>query len=283
MSEQEKSETVYIRASGLSRLVDCPRRWVADTAPEVAEMHGAELNKEPSRGVASIIGSAVHAGMAEFAKTSSHSGSADASRKFFKNEDLTDIPSEDWPKDSPDSIKALKQVERLLDAALSATSDWWHGREERRFTSKLKAKVAGRPLALTGRPDLITEDGVIADIKTAGRVPSGGHTAHWAQVGAYDLLVRQAEKLDIKEGRVVTLPRHTLKRMQDPARVDHLDARLARKEAERAIGYGITILQEYAEKEELPPANPSSVLCSQKYCVAYATDFCPITKGSSDE
>lgn len=259
------SSLVRIRASSLSELFDCPRRWSAK------HLEGMRL---PTSGAAQL-GTAVHAGTALFDQSRIvHAGLTiddcigQVVDTIYKPE--TEV---DWSDSSP------KEAEQIATAL--------HKKYCREISPRFEfadveaecesLDIPDLGIRLTGTTDRIyqnTETGEygIADLKTGkaavgsdGLVKTSGHAA---QMAVYELLAEQA----------------TGKRIDAPAKIVGLQT--AKTEASRRAGIGeINGAKELLVGTEDQPGllelasvfiksgnffgNPRSSLCNPKYCPAY--------------
>lgn len=129
----------------------------------------------------------------------------------------------------------------------------------------------GDEVLITGHPDLIETSIKIRDLKT-GKSGQG----HYAQMGTYSLL-RQANQHPKPNGLLIDhipqkKPEYTL--TQYSVDVCEQIAKSTIREIIRQYR-----LFESKQTPDVFPANPMSMLCSEKYCTAYGTDWCAIHKG----
>src|SRR5262249_48054584 len=112
--------------------------------------------------------------------------------------------------------------------------------------------IAGVPVR--GIADLVTTDGTVVDIKTAGRKPSGLAADHALQLATYTALIESAS------GRA---RRDTLVATKDPqlVQIDHTPGEAGRRLVERVYPL---VAEGIAGGLYLP--NRSSKVCSRRYC-----------------
>ncbi len=122
---------------------------------------------------------------------------------------------------------------------------------------------------LSGHTD-IGEEGGLDDIKTGVTAGTFG-----AQIGGY-LALRKLHGRAIGWAREIHIPRTNLRKEQPKARVIDHDPEVALKSAAAIVKAIERDLAEFRRTGDpyAFPANPSSILCSEKYCPAYGTDFC---------
>jgi hypothetical protein len=129
-------------------------------------------------------------------------------------------------------------------------------------------------LALSGKPDIVTA-GAIRDLKTG----KSGETYH-AQGGGYIMLAKAAGGKPPVSFIVDHLPRKTLSKPYPGPQEYRYSAALAELEARESLR---EVMRSLAAWEQTPnpavlPHNVNSNLCSPKYCRAYGTDICPVSK-----
>ena len=259
------SSLVRIRASSLSELFDCPRRWSAK------HLEGLRLPTS----AAAQLGTAVHAGTALFDQSRIVQAGLTIDDCIGQVVDTIYKPETDvdWSDSSP------KEAEQIATAL--------HKKYCREISPRFEfadveaecksLDIPDLGIRLTGTTDRIyqnTETGEygIADLKTGksavgsdGLVKTSGHAA---QMAVYELLAEQA----------------TGKRIDAPAKIVGLQT--AKTEASRRVGIGeIHDAKELLVGSEDEPGllelaagflksgnffgNPRSSLCSSKYCPAY--------------
>jgi hypothetical protein len=139
---------------------------------------------------------------------------------------------------------------------------------------RMEAKI-DETMKLSGQPDVLESDAV-RDLKTG----KSGETYH-AQLGGYILLAKANKKpVEIHTAVIDWLPRARLSKPQpEPVELEY-SADLCVAEAKAVIKDVQRQLAGYNENENPAafPNNTSSILCSQKFCPAYGTDWCPVSK-----
>jgi phosphorylcholine metabolism protein LicD len=130
-------------------------------------------------------------------------------------------------------------------------------------------------MTLSGQPDVLELDAV-RDLKT-GR---SGEKYH-AQLGGYILLAKANKKpVNIQTAVIDWLPRARLSKPQpEPVELEY-SAELCVNEAKAVIK---DVQRQYGGYTETGnpssfPNNTSSMICTPKYCPAYGTDWCPVSK-----
>lgn len=259
------SSLVRIRASSLSELFDCPRRWSAK------HLEGLRL---PTSGAAQL-GTAVHAGTALFDQSRIVQAGLTIDDCIGQVVDAIYKPETDvdWSDSSPKEAEQIATAlhkkycreisPRFEFAAVEATCN--------------QLDIPELGISLTGTTDRIYYDARndaygIADLKTGkaavgsdGTVKTSGHAA---QMAVYEVLAEQA----------------TGHAIDAPAKIVGLQT--AKTEASRRVGIGeIHDAKELLVGSDDEPGllelasgfiksgnffgNPRSSLCSSKYCPAY--------------
>ena len=144
---------------------------------------------------------------------------------------------------------------------------------------RLEAEVSPG-LILSGQPDVVArEPHKVRDLKTGARAGA----SHAPQIGGYSLLAR-THGFDIAEAAIDFVQRvNPAKPQPDPnSKVIAISqAETAAANIIRHIEGDLRTFREGDEARHILPgdpwafqANPSSVLCSPKYCPAFSTEFC---------
>jgi hypothetical protein len=135
-------------------------------------------------------------------------------------------------------------------------------------------------IVLSGQPDVVArEPHRVRDLKSGARRPSSAAP----QVGGYALLAR-SHGLDIDSAAIDFIQRVRIDKPQ-PSPVSHpvpvAPAETAASNILRHIAGDLATFREGDPQRRILPgdpwafmANPSSMLCSPKYCPAFGTDFC---------
>jgi len=260
---------------------DCPRRAIARQFKYEIEKAGFALNQElPSIGAA--VGTATHA-VAEayfFSRISLENYSEDKSieRALQALKDETSKGC-NWDDSTPSIDTAEKQIRRMANTYIQELGQKLKPvATELRITADLEDGWE-----LSGQIDLLAEDENgdlwLRDLKTGAVSRS-----HHAQLGAYSLLYRAAppEGLPktLKSGAIDFIKRTPKTRPQDSVKTTEYDLALCEKTAWATIQRIKKNMQDFQFSRDIDcfPENPMSMLCNKTYCIAYNTDFCPITK-----
>lgn len=271
-----------IRASSLSGYADCPRRSAARMfAPEIAAA-GYTLRETP-RGIGAAVGTSVHRGAAMILDAKAKTGELpavsdvnDAAIETLKAEIAPGILYDDQKRGPTRTAGDAEQ--HVLRMTAVYRTQVAPGIQPIIVEEKLEAQVTPS-LALSGHADVIArEPGRVRDLKTGTK--QGNHKP---QIGAYSLLAR-SNGIDVTEGAVDFIRRGTLSKPQEFATVQQhniADVENAARQVLRHIEGDLKTFREGDFARGLMPgdpwafmANPSSILCSGKWCSAHGTDFC---------
>ncbi len=257
---------VFIRASSLGELFDCPARWSAKYIDGL---------RSP-RSAAAQLGTAVHAGTAVFDASRLPGGSPvsadDAAGALV---DAIHHPEEDveWEDTAPNEAERIALALHTKYCADIAPRQTYMGVEVK--CEKLELPDLG--IALTGTTDRVrkTDQGLgIADLKTGGKAVGVDGRAvtqgHGTQLGVYELLAENAMGLQITApAQIVGMQTAKTAAGQRVGTGEVPNARAALVGTEEQPG-----LLEHASRLIHSGAfygNPKSFLCSAKYCPAHPT------------
>ena len=263
------TDTLHIRCSMLPGWVDCARRAAAKQYRQMVEGHGFKLRKMLPV-VAASIGTAVHTAVAKVLEAKRDGiapnieSAIEAGRKEFK-EDIRGGCILDTT--TPNTQDAYTQIERLTKAFLPLVADIQPVLIEEQFNANL---VPGGKL--TGRIDLYTTAAHLDDLKT-GSLPR----PYIQQAGGYVLLMESHDRPVESVG--TTFVQRVRPNKPQPAPVSHtFPLESARNSAWAAIQEIMRDVGAFAKSGDLwlIRANPMSMMCTEKYCPAWGTDFCTV-------
>lgn len=276
-----------IRPSSLPNFRDCARRAVAGLFRPLIVEAGYEL-KRVTISVGAHVGTAVHAGAAWSLEQKIASGTEDqgneaeaidtAQAAFHERAELEGCSTDDT---TPTTSTAMEQIKRMVKVYRRTL-----GREIKPVAveNRLEADV-GDGFIVSGQFDAVArEPGRLRDLKTGVKMPSGVG----AQLGVYSMLRRTHGIDDIEELAVDYLPRVAIGKEQPPPTTVPLPLGISEQEAIETVGDLKTSWAEFERRlkeGDRPPemafrANPSSNLCSAKWCPAHSTRFCRSHSGA---
>ena len=268
-----------IRCSALTAYPDCNRRGAARLFWREISAMGFRLRSTP-RGIGAAIGSAVHRAAEVILKEKAETGSLPPSAV------AADCAAETLAESVREGVDFDRTTANRVEGEVTAVG---MARAYHRVVAptvdailieeRLEAEVAPG-LILSGTPDLVArEPHRIRDLKTSSR-PGGSHAP---QIGGYSLLAR-SHGLDIAEAAVDSIKRVSIGKPQpDPVSkpVAVAQAETAASNILRHIAGDLETFRNGDPVRRILPgdpwafqANPSSILCSPKYCPAFGTEFC---------
>lgn len=257
---------VFIRASSLAELFDCPARWASKYID----------GKRLPRSAAAQLGTAVHAGTAAFDHSRLPGGipvSADDAAGALV--DAIHHPDEavDWEDTKPNDAERIALALHTRYCFDIAPKQTYLGVEVK--CEKLELPELG--IALTGTTDRVRKTSRghgISDLKTGGKAVGADGRAvtqgHGTQLGVYELLAEHAMGLQITEpAQIVGMQTGKTAAAQRVGLGEVPDARAALVGTEESPG-----LLEHASRLIKSGAfygNSKSWLCSERYCPAHPT------------
>lgn len=260
-------ETI-IRASSLSGYADCPRRTAARILRSEIEDAGYSLRSTPKT-IGGMVGTAMHAGtahiMSEKRKTGLMGNTMEAEQvalEILETETVGDVL---WDSHTENLDSAQKQALSMLQICRQEVLPHITPVEvEKRLEAKVREDVT-----LTGQVDVSSEHGIM-DWKT-GRI----RRANGPQYGAYLLLAR-THGMPGNDATEVYIKRVKADKPQPLPEVHKYQAGIIENSAIAIIKHMTRDIDAFRAKGDHREflANPSSMLCSDKYCPAWGTGFC---------
>ncbi len=264
------SSEVVIRASSLPMYPQCGRRWAARTIRSRIEAAGYRL-RTVALHIGAATGSATHAAMAhmlkEKLKTGTLGNETETDQRAMQVLDEEIAEAVMWDTTTPDLNTAQKQVRRQ-------SGSYRRGVATKIVPIAVEERLeAEHPLGvvISGQQDVvISEPATLHDLKTGVR-----QGANAAQYGTYSRLLRAHDR------PVVAIVEDYVKRVAvnrpqpDPVTVPY-SLEVAERAAEIIISRIVRDLAEFRETGSSTAflANPSSYLCSDRFCPAWGTKFC---------
>ena len=261
---------INIRASMLPSYQDCPRRSAAGQFREIITSTGYTLNQRPQI-VGIAVGQGLHAGVKLQAETFISSGS------WGSIDDAIESGIDRYHQDIKDGVlfdnntvssnEAEKQIiTQVKSFVYEVTPRIKPVQSERKYYS-----VSDKEFEFSGSPDLIDVADIIDDIKGGAR-----SRLYHGEMGGY-ILLRQANDLVKTKGvRIWHMPRVSTKKSYPGASLHEYDVKLCILSASYTISQIKSNVRSFLKTKSswAFPANPLSMMCSDKYCTAYGTDFC---------
>lgn len=270
--------TFLIRPSSLTGWPDCQRRTAARLFPQLVAAAGFTLRRlEPHIGA--TVGTATHSGAGYSLKEKlngrglgQESDAIEVSMVSFKKEIVDGVT---WDTTTRDRGAAEKQIARMVHVY---RRDVAPKIEPIAVEERLKAKVADR-FELSGQKDVLARmPKALEDLKT-GKI----RRANGVQYGAY-CMIEKAHGRQVDHIFEDFIPRSAVSKEQAPAERLEYDVQACYAEAYETILDMKRAIEDFVERlvtGKRPPegafrANPMSMLCSDKYCPCWGTDFCKL-------
>jgi len=271
-----------IRVSALTGYPDCERRGAARLFWKEIVAAGFKLRWTP-RSIGAAIGTAVHKGVATELAEKAKDGKlpplsvpVDAAADELREQIQGDVMFDGERGTTRDRDEAMRQAASMARAYHTGIAP---AVQPIRVEHRLEAEVAPG-FILSGQSDLVCrEPQSLRDLKTGARAPASAAP----QIGGYSLLNR-SHRMSIATANIDFVQRvRPSKAQPDPATssVEIARAETAASMVLTHILKGIATFRHGDPERNILPgdpwaflANPSSVLCSAKYCPAHGTEFC---------
>jgi len=262
--------TVNIRSSMLPSYSDCPRRAAAKAFSHLITPAGFQLRQLPPS-IGASIGTGCHKGSIKLVDDIINNGIPGDLNDAIDMSiiDFRERISEGavWDSITVNQNEAEHQIRILVGSFL------------REVAPKLKPTHTERPhranidtgFQLTGHTDIESTDNSIDDLKYGARM-----RPYFQQLGGYSLLKKTVDKTQPPVLRLYHLPRVSLKKSYPGASVHEYDVAECEQSAWWTLKHIISHVKKFQATGEpwCFPANPMSMMCSDKYCPAWGTEFC---------
>jgi len=263
-----------IRASALVGYSDCPRRGIARLYQDIIEARGYRFNKvKPSIGA--LVGTSVHSYIERYYKSRLEGVEFLSPIDQIMSELETQLADGvEWDDTTSNKDTAKLQIERMAREYVGAVGQYL---EPLATEVELEAQIQPG-WVLTGHIDLVCKGAhgvAIRDTKT-GKTSRLYH----AQLGGYSLLYRSAHPvLNVDSIWVDFICRLPKKRAQTEAVISQYSVEHCERMAFSVIKRIISDFENFIKTgdHESFLCNPMSLMCNSNYCIAYNTNFCPIT------
>lgn len=268
---------IIARPSSLPMWGDCARRSAARLFRPLIEAAGYQL-RTLEHHVGASVGTGVHRSAAvslEAKMTTGELGSEDdaisAGIADFNEQVAEGVIWDPTTSTKNDGQKQIARMAKTYRAKVAPKID------PISVERRLEARVSER-MVLSGQSDVLCrEPDAIRDLKT-GKV----QRANGSQYGAYSLIQRSHGEGSVSRLIEDYIRRSSLRNPQPEPESLEYDVRAAENEAReilRDIERSLAEFERRLSSGDLPPegafmANPQSMLCSDKYCAAWGTNFC---------
>ncbi len=268
--KKETAETL-IHCSSTPQFPDCERRWAARNIAAEIKAAGYELH-ETLRHIGAAIGSATHAGIAFIMRDRIKTGTwhpkpdaSDCSLEVFV-EEVASGPIL-WDDVTSDALTAEKQILRQV----RTYNQFAMGRFIPAMVESRKAANHPSGLVATGKTDItVAQPAKLIDCKTGRHQRANG-----AQYGGYSRILRAHDNpVDALEEHY--LPRLPLSKEQPEPIIINLDLKVAERAFDRIMQRIADCLNDWRKTKDPGAfiANPQSMLCNEKFCPAWDTEWC---------
>ena len=269
-----------IRASMLPGYNDCTRRAVAKQYKRKFQKLGYEF-RELAPSVGSSVGTAVHISTAELDKAlwrgekPNLSVAVDMAVTALVEELSTGCT---WDDTTPNMNTAQLQIQRMTECYTPIMPLTVNGEPAVEIGGEMGLQAdCGDGWILTGHPDLIDANGFLLDKKTGAKM-----RPYQGQFGGYSLLVRSNKIIKQLSGvGMLYIARMGKTKHQTPPVLQSYGVALCEREAMgtiHRIKSDMALFDSNGDLNKAFPCNQSSMMCTPKYCPAFGTDFCELTK-----
>ena len=264
---------IKIRASMLPSYADCPRRGAAKQWRSIITEMGFTLKYLPPS-----IGAAIGTGCHEASKIMV--GHKMAGTKHNKN-DAIDSAIASMQAETVEGVNmdqtttsindAEKQIRLLVTAFDNDVLPVIHPVE---IETQCEASVT-EDVTFSGRFDILQENEEIDDWKFGSKLSYYG-----SQLGGYSILKKSKTGKSVKQVSIYHLPRTSIKKVYPGTKRHIFDLASCEKAAYYTIRKIEVEMQKFIQTQNpwCFPANPMSMMCSEKYCPAYKTSFCDMVE-----
>lgn len=264
---------IVARASSLPQYADCPRRWAArHLRREIAPL-GFALREIPTH-IGAATGSATHVAGAFILEVKMRTGElgnqAEAEQRALERLALDIEPGAAWDDTTADLNAAQRQVVRQAKTyRLHVAAKVEPVAVERR----LQARHPATGIVVSGQQDVVVaKPDTLRDLKTGTR-----RAAHYAQYGTYSRLLRSHGRpiQRIVEDYVKRVRKDAEQPLPLEIQYDVSTCEAATEGTLRRIARDVDEFRRTGSPEAFL-GNPSSMLCSARFCPAHSTKWCAL-------
>lgn len=272
---------IRLRASSLSDFESCQRRAGARflQASGLDREFGVQLRRTKQH-IGAVVGTGTHAGaavlMQEFAETGQQGGDHRRKRAMdVAASSVTDqcrepsVMDETTPTNAAAVDAAQKITERIYLDVIPASKPLVI---EKGYSATFRGLEGEDEFLVTGTVDLFLVTRDLVDFKTGRNRPKP-----LAQQGAYSLILRSNGR-DVERASIMFGKRPKRGSPADkiePINLPLSDAERHALSVSRIASRAISDLVSSGDPNVLP-ANPGCMLCSEKFCPAFNSDFCRV-------
>ncbi len=269
---------IDIRSSSLTGYNDCARKTIFSVARDIIsdDLKKQKIPGEYKSSIGALVGTGTHAAadhqLSVKKITGTHEGTLKDSQEIGVNNLDTALQEDEvlWDNTTTSRNDAQNQLLTMSKSYyLEVAPNISPLLCEEQFYAKINNNYE-----LSGKIDLLTTDGVLRDLKTGVKMRS-----HHEQIGGYSILCKSNKKM-VNSACVDFLPRVKKDKIYSGAENKIYNLELAENIAKNTIKCIIRDIEMF-KKTGLPDhisANPNSMLCSEKYCNCFNSNFCPISQ-----
>jgi hypothetical protein len=265
---------INIRASMLPSYQDCPRRAASKQFRQLITAAGYELRQMPPT-VAIPVGNGLHMGVKTMADHYISTGT------WASIDDAIESGIQKYHTDIKDGVMydnntvSNNEAEQQIITAVKSFVYEVTPLIKPRICERQYYSVADQEFEFTGSADLIDQTDFVDDIKGGAR-----SRPYHAQLGGYALLKKANGDGETKGCRVWHMPRISTKKSYPGAQLHEYDVKLCILSASYTIKQIKSNVKSflYTKSSWAFPANPLSMMCSDKYCPAWGTEFCEFNR-----
>jgi len=252
---------ITIRPSGVSSFMSCPKKYAAHNFMgykgwgSFATVRGTGVHS----GAEQIWTESIKAGSKIINKTQAQDAAVQSVERAFEDEDIR--------LDDTDFTQTKDNAKDAAASGVASYCDLAQDIEVPLLVEHFMEFDLGDNIILKGTADFIGSDGRIEDIKTSSKKATT--SMYTAQLSVYARLAELNDiKVDMENSRIQNIA-YLKDKVQGhllPFKLNHtLSSYLVNTLKDRSI----LVRQNPYELDLLFPANPSSYLCSSKYCAYY--------------
>lgn len=261
---------IKIRASSLPSYSDCPRRSAASSFKWLVREAGYDL-RERQHSIGAAVGTASHTAAIYNVKAIIEHGTPGTLADAIENGII------DYRKNAAGGILfdgttvSNNEAERQIQTLGYYFYNDVLPKIQPAAAERYLPVVLGDGFMLTGHTDIESVSDDIDDLKFGSKM-----RPYHGQLGAYATIKQAHDKRETKQLKIWHMPRVSTKKQYPGTQKIVLDNELCIKSALstiKRIKSDVTRFQATGDAWEFP-ANPMSMMCSDKYCPAWGTNFC---------
>ena len=269
-----------IRASMLPAYNDCSRKVASQQYREYIEAAGYRLNSGTPTGIGALLGISVHRILEKYFVSRLNYDIFDFQKTV--DETISQFEADTsggclWDDTTSNKDTAIFQMTRMSHLYIETV-----GKNVKPLATELNIKVkVDEQYTFSGHIDLICEDLINGGIYLKDFKTGAINRSHYAQLGGYSLLCKSGTQYkDITKASIDFIQRSKKTKPQNEIEIVEYQIELCEHEAWQTVLNVKNDLNRFIQTGQWYEfrGNPQTMLCSEKYCNAHGTDFCPISK-----